>query len=71
MTLTSTGVCCGWSSMQRASTRQRTSAEDLFLKTSRYLAARAKLWIEQHPEGNYPSGTPRLTGAAAYGEEEK
>ena len=25
-----------------------------------YAAVRAKLWFEKHPDGTYPSGTPRM-----------
>lgn len=33
---------------------------DASFENFEYAAARARLWLDRHPDGNYPSGTPRM-----------
>jgi hypothetical protein len=43
----------------RKSTPQDRSRQYVF-ENFEYLAARAEAWVERHPTGNYPAGTPRM-----------
>jgi len=48
-------------------TRQNTPQDNrrkYAFENFEYLAARAALWMERHPNGNYPAGTPKMLAEA-------
>jgi len=49
-----------WTLLAPTVKRIRRTREPWLLEDFEYLAARARHWLATHPQGNYPSSTPRL-----------
>jgi len=59
-----------WALLAPIVKRIRRTREPWLLEDFEYLAARAKLWMETHPQGNYPRSTSRLESSDSSEKEE-
>ena len=49
-----------WQSLAPAINKMRESVGDSAYENFEVLAVRSQLWLDRHPDGNYPKGLPRM-----------